>query len=106
MLYALCPASPTPVNPWSGPKDRSLKPTKMKAKDFFARLPTEQESTLSRVVSVLLINKVMSRFLTRWFAHGVSKIRAILDLVTQRMMLEIILSSAARSLASSARFPL
>jgi len=51
MLYALCPASTTQVNPWSGPKDRSLKPTKMKAKDSFARLPTEQESTLSRVVS-------------------------------------------------------
>jgi len=79
---------------------------KTKAKDFFARLPTEQESTLSRVVSVLSINAVMSRVLTGWFAHGVSKIRAILDLVSLRMMLEIILSSAARSLASSARLPL
>ena len=26
------------VSPWSGPRDRSLKPTKMKSKDFFARL--------------------------------------------------------------------
>jgi len=106
MLYALCPASTTPVNPWSGPKDRSLKPTKMKAKDSFTRLPTEQESTLSRVVSVLLINAVMSRVLTRWFAHGVSKSRAILDLVTLRTMLEIILSSAARSFSKLSALPL